>query len=462
MVSEMSESHDATFVPPSDLVAERSVLCSVLIGYGDCLEIVTQILNDEDFYLAPHQILFCAMKLIADKGLPISPETLHDQLCKMETDRSGDEWLQLMLQLMDTVPHDGHAAYHAGKVRHASIRRKAIYSAMDITRLASDVNTDTDDLLQLIDSQLSKLVESTAKKAGKTFKTIALNAMDRLTSPREEGIKLGYTDLDDMMLGAKPGQVTVIAGRPGSGKSAFVLNIVRKVARYQGVLFCSIEMPEDELLDRALVSDMKCSLAELRPLARNDDSREAVLEALAALSELPVTIDDSADQTLASIAQQARLARRTHGLGLIVVDYMQIIRSDRAKDSREQQVAAISWGLKRIAKQLNVPVIALAQLNRELEKRPDKTPRLSDLRESGAIEQNANVVLLIDRPGTWNDEHEETEAIVYVAKNRGGRTGKIDLYWDGPSATFREPESLAAGFHANDYPMDDPSVDFGP
>lgn len=433
---------DAEYIPPSDLNAERSVLCSILKGYGKSLELVTPILRDDDFYLQPHQVLYVAMKAVAERGEPVSIETMHNQLCKMETDRSGDDWLHLLMQIMDTVPFDGHAEYHANKVRHSSIRRKVIYATMDITRLANDVNAETDDLLQLIDSRLGKLAESSAKKAAKTLKDIALNAMDRLTSPREEGFRMGYGELDDMTLGMKPGQVTVIAGRPGCGKSAFVLNICRKVAQYQGVLFCSIEMPEDELLDRAIVSDLKVSLAELRPMARDDESRAAVLEVLHSLSALPVTIDDSADQTLASIAQQARLARRNHGLGLIIVDYLQLVRSDRPKESREQQVAAISWGLKRLAKQLNVHVIALAQLNREMEKRPDKTPRLSDLRESGAIEQNANVVLLIDQPGTWDEGREPHEVLIHVAKNRGGRTGKVDLFWDAKSATFREPDSV--------------------
>jgi len=449
----MSDSQEVGFMPPSDIKAERSVLCSVLLGFGECLELVTPILQDEDFYLEVHQVLFKAMKLVAERGEPISIDTLHVQLCKMETDRGGDDWIHLMSQVMDTVPHDGHAEFHANQVRAVSIRRRAIYAAMDITRLANNANAETDELLQLIDSQLGKLSESSTKKAGKTFRSLALTAMDRLASPREEGLKLGYMELDDMLGGAKPGQVIVIAARPGMGKSAFALNICRRVARYQGVLFCSIEMPEDELLDRAIVSDMKVSLSELRPLARNDESREQVLESLHTLSVLPVTIDDSPDQTIATIGQQARLARRTHGLGLIIVDYLQIIRSDSPKESREQQVAAISWGLKRLAKQLHVPVIGLAQLNREIEKRPDKTPRLSDLRESGAIEQNANVVILLDRPGQYDDNHEPHEAVAIVAKNRGGRTGKIDLHWDGPSATFREPESLAAGFGANDCEM---------
>lgn len=457
----MSTTQEATYLPPSDLEAERAVLCSVLVGFGATLDVAQGIIQAEDFYLEVHQQIFTAMKAVFEQGKPVSVETLHDELGRMKTDRDGDDWLRLLMQIMDAVPHEAHTAYHADKVRRMSVRRQVLYAAMEMTRTANEPHVEMDDLLQLVDSQLSKLVESSVKKSARTFKHIALTAMDRLTSPREEGIKLGYSELDDMLLGAKPGQVIILAARPGVGKSALAANICRYVARFQGVLFCSIEMPEDELLDRAIVSDLKVSLGELRPLARDDESRERVLEVLNTLSMLPVTIDDSADQTIASISQQARLARRNHGLGLIIVDYLQIIRTDKPKESREQQVSAISWGLKRLAKQMQVPVIALAQLNREIEKRPDKTPRLSDLRESGAIEQNANVVLLLDRPGNWDDGRADYEAIVYVAKNRGGKTGKIDLVWDGRSATFRNPE-FAGGFDMNDIDMDstyDPMAD---
>jgi replicative DNA helicase len=279
-----------------------------------------------------------------------------------------------------------------------------------------------------------------------TMPQIALRSMDRLTAERLPGISLGFTELDEMLDGAKPAQLILLAARPGVGKSAMAGNIVSHVAKQgRGVFMSSIEMSNDELFDRLLCAKLGVSLKELRPMARCEHDGPKVNDARHELTQLPITCSDAAEQTVSSIGAAARLVKRKHGVELIVVDYLQLVTPSNRRDSRELQVATIAWGLKCLAKQLNVPVLALAQLNREIDKRPDKTPRMSDLRESGALEQHAAVVLFLDRPGLWDQNADPDKAVLHVAKNRGGPVGRVDLKWDGRSATFRGCDDLAGG-----------------
>lgn len=445
-------SHDATKIPPSDLNAERAVLGSVLID-SRCLDGIVAIIRAEDFYLDAHQKIFAAVLALGQiNSSGIDALTVSAELTRRKQleDVGGNEYL---IQCLNGVPHAAHAAYYAGIVASKARLRSLIYTTSEILRESYEPHADAGELLQDGGDKILRLLEGQHGHDVETMREIALRSMDRLASEREQGIDLGFRDLDTMLYGAKPGQLILIAARPSVGKSALAGGIMFHVARSKPVFFASLEMTSDELFDRGLCSRLGISLSELRPHARDEQTSGNVDEARQALAALPITINDSTDQTVQSIAAQARILQRKQGLGMVIVDYLQLVTPANKRDPREQQVGQIAWGLKCMAKNLGVPVIALAQLNREIEKRPDKTPKLSDIRESGAIEQHSSVIVFLDRPAQWDpDKHEDHEAVLYVAKNRGGKTGKVDLAWTGRSATFTDPDLAAAdGFGLPDF-----------
>lgn len=426
-------------LPPQDLNAERGVLGSVLL-FGDILDEVTPILTDEMFYLDAHRKIYGGVKRLRQRGLVIDPVTLADQLTKSnELDEVGG--IPYLIQCLESVPHCAHAKYYAGIVRDKSINRRLIYSCTDVIAKAYDGNSETEELLLRAETSLQEILNDDRQESLTPISAAAIRAMDRLTSARPEGIDTGFTDLDSLVDGLKPGQLVVLAARPGVGKSAFAGNVTTNVSNAAPVFFASLEMTSDELIDRMAVSSLGISLGELRGWA-NGEQVDEVTTAVNQIGSLPIVINESPEQSVASITAQCRQMKRRSGLGLVIVDYLQLLTPSNSKDSREVQVSKIAWGLKGLAKSVGVPVIALAQLNREIDKRPDKTPRLSDLRESGGIEQAANVILFLDRPHVWEPSRSAHEAIIYVAKNRGGRTGRVDLLWEPRCATFRNQAKL--------------------
>jgi replicative DNA helicase len=447
---------DATQLPPSDLQAERAVIGAVLFD-SRCLDQIIAVVAADDFYLAAHQNIFAAMLKLGDAGstgidaLTVSAEL--ERRGQLE-EIGGDNYL---LKILGETIHAGHAKNYAGIVADKSRLRQLLYATSDIQAGVFRPHADAKDILQAGADRIMKLLERQTGSNAESMALVAMRSIDRLATLAEFGITLGFKELDDLLYGAKPGQLILIAARPSVGKSALAGGIMFHVARKHPVFFASLEMTSDELFDRGLCSRLGISLGELRPFARDKFSSAAVDEARQALSVLPIIIDDATDQTVQSIAAQARIIQRRQGLGLIIVDYLQLVTPANKRDPREQQVGGIAWGLKCLAKNLGVPVIALAQLNREIEKRPDKSPKLSDIRESGAIEQHSSVIVFLDRPGQWDpDKHDEDEAVLYVAKNRGGKTGKIDLKWTARSATFTDPDLQSADG------LDLPDIDFGP
>lgn len=423
-----------TQLPPQDLDAERAVLASLLIAPNRIDEVLS-VMQPADCYLDAHREILTAMAGLSERGTPIDHLTLSDALTRRGVldEIGGTDYLLRLLN--DEIPHAAHAAAHAATVRSASIMRQSIYACHEIMRDAYTPHADAIETLTKAADKLTNLLEfkpSTTETIGQ----IALRSMDRLVAERQSGLMLGYPELDGLTDGLKPGQLVILAARPSVGKTAWAGNVVHNVAHSVGVLFASIEMTNDELFDRMLCARLGISLKQLKPFARNEGG-DAVEEHRQHISGLHLRCEDNPIQTVSSITAAARLMKRQAGLGLIVVDYLQLITPNDKRAPREQQVGQIAWGLKCTAKQLGVPVLALAQLNREVEKRADKTPQLSDLRESGAIEQHAAVIMFLDRPAMWSpDKYDEDEATIYLKKNRGGPVGKIDLKWDGTSGTF--------------------------
>lgn len=449
----MSNLHDASKLPPQNLDAERSVLGSAMI-VCQCLDEVSQIITPDDFYLDAHRVIFkTILKMGANGADGIDALSVAAELEK--TGKAAEVGgIEYLIKIVDSIPHAGHAKYHAKIVREMANYRRAIYAMTEGLRNAYETRDTAAELIQNCAGQLQALLESKSGNSARVIHDIALESYDRYLSPVEPGVRLGFAELDSLYYGTERCQLMILAARPGVGKSALANNIVRHFANREPVFMASIEMTTTEVFDRLMCSDLGISLSELRAMARDEHERDKVDEVRNQLAQLPIVIDDSTQQTVAGIAAQCRLLKKRQGLGLIVVDYLQLIVPDNKRDSREQQVGKIAWDLKCLGKSLDVPVLALAQLNRDIEKRPDKRPRMADLRESGAIEQHAGKVMFIDRPALWDPEnHDKETADLWVEKNRGGRTGKVDLKWDGRSATFTQPESLAAGFGANDYAM---------
>lgn len=421
-------------LPPQDLDAERGVLGSVLL-FHEILADVVPVLRPEMFYLDQHRVMYEAMLELNADGTPIDPMLLADCLKKRGTleEVGGEKYL---IQVLESVPHCAHAKHYAELVRDRWLQRTVIYSCTEILREAYEASHDIESLMGSVQQKFDSLLNVHTTEGAVHISKYALRAMDRLASDKPPGIPFGFYDVDAFLDGLKPGQLIVIGARPGVGKSAFAGNSIIHVAQHSPVFFASLEMTGDELIDRMAASGLGISAGELKPWAMDERVGE-VNASLQQLGSLPILINESPEQSVASIAAQCRVMKRQMGLGLVVVDYLQLLTPANTRDSREVQVSKIAWGLKGLAKTLEVPVVALAQLSRDIDKRPDKTPRLSDLRESGGIEQSANVVLFLDRPHVWDPARNPKEAIVTIAKNRGGRIGRADLEWDGKTATFR-------------------------
>jgi replicative DNA helicase len=441
-------------VPPHALDAERAVLGGILLQ-NDALNIVTQILEPQDFYSRANGLLFEAMCELFRRGSPVDTVTLRAWLVDrgLLQKAGGDEHL---LSLTNTIPTVANIEEHAKIVREKSVVRRMIASCHEI---AAQGYGDYGDLDTFLDQAEKRIFEVGKERGGLPYehiKEIVLRTFDQVqqAAMRKEriiGLPTGLTKLDEMTAGLKGSELIIIAGRPGMGKTAFALNIALHAcqARRVPVGVFSLEMRKEELARRLLCSEARVDGGRLRTgmLSREEWSRLA--GAAGPLTELPIFIDDTASLTLMQLRSKARRLRAEHGLGLIVIDYLQLMRSGNKNDNREQEISEISRSLKALAKELDVPVIALSQLNRGVENRPgkDKRPQLADLRESGAIEQDADVILFVYRPEVYakdDDEHRKLHGLceVIVGKQRSGPTGIVRCRFFHEYTRF---ENLAEG-----------------
>lgn len=440
---------DSVQLPPQNLDAERGLLCSLLID-ATKLDDVSGIVTAEDFYLTAHRELFRTIQRLVNTAKPVDHLTVAEELNRAgQFEEIGG--VPYLLELSHCEPHAAHAVYYAKIIAGTAQRRALRYAAVEMIRDAHDA-PDIDDALAQAESRLHGIIEqqvgSTVTKIGDKL----IEVLERLDSPESPGIATGFCDLDRLIGGFKPGQLIVLAARTSVGKSAFAANIAQNVADDGvGVLYVSLEMSATDLILRFLSRKANVALTTLEnPKGLAADERERLVESANRLHHVPLFIDDTTPRTITQIAAVARLERRRHQVGLVIVDYLQLIQPEDRKIPREQQVAEMSRSLKTVARSLQVPVVALAQLNRGIEGRDDKRPRLSDLRESGAIEQDADLVLFLDRPATYNDKADPGEAKLYVSKHRNGRTGIVPLTWSGKFCEFcnaaLDYQSVDAGF----------------
>lgn len=436
-------------LPPQNLVAEQGVLGSILQD-NDVLHEVVPILTVEDFYRGTHQVVFRAIRDLYDLGKAVDGITLADELTRRDQLQAvgGTEALA---DIQNSVPHAANARYYAEIVRQKSIARQLIECANAILREGYSNNFTAEQLLEAAERRVFTIAEDQTKGDTVELRDVVMKAMDRIIARSESrhpvtGVASGFFDLDDLTGGFQPEQLVILAARPSMGKTAFALNICDHACVDLKVpgLFVSLEMGELELAERLICARSRVDGHKIRT-GQNMGTREIaqLSKGYDDLRNTPLFIDDTPARNMLQITANARRLKMRAGLGLIMVDYIQLIDSEETRDSRQEQIAKISRRLKALARELKVPVVALSQLNRAVENREDRRPRMADLRESGAIEQDADIVLLLHRPDYYDANDQPGIAEVIVAKNRNGATGSVKLTFLKNYTRFENSANIA-------------------
>ena len=445
-------------LPPQNLNAEMSVIASVLLMV-DAIDEVGE-LRAEHFYADRNQKLWQAITDLHAKGVRgLDVVTVAEELDRRKqlSEIGGTEYL---LELMQTVPNAANAKFYSRIVIDRWGQRNLICTCTDILERCYDGGTETADLIQEAEQRVLAMSDATATQSVVSIKDVMVEAyveiQARMKAGQAMGAPTGFEDLDKLIVGLCPNHLDVIAARPSIGKTALACKIALTFARRaEPVYFVTIEMGKADIAARLACIHGSLNAHELQEgrfsgnALEQNMKQDALLCAFGAVQQMPIYIDDDGGPTVAHIASNARRIKRKHGLGLVVIDYLQLIEPEDRKDIREQQVAKISKSLKKLAKELAVPVIVLAQLNRGVENREDKKPRLADLRESGSVEQDADVVMFLHRPEFYDPEDRRGEADLIVAKNRSGKTGTVTLGFRAESTQFTDfAEKAYAGAEA--------------
>lgn len=424
-------------VPPQNLDAEKSLLGAVLID-EETLADISEHVKPKDFYDKRHAMIFGGMMRLYEHHKPVDLLTLTDELKKKdELDTIGGS--AYLTELTNYVPTAAHAEAYAEMVAQKAVRRRLIRASAEISELGFDENTTTQELLEKAEAELFSVSDQSLKQDVVSIDTILTESFDRMEELHRNqgslrGIRTGYRDLDNMTAGLQRSDLIILAARPAMGKTTLVTNLAFNVATIakQPVLFFSLEMSKEQLVDRMLADASGVDAWNIRTGNLSDDDFSKLSEAMGEMSEAPIFIDDTPGLSVLEMRTKARRASHNQPLGLIIVDYLQLMQgSGRDNGNRVQEVSEISRGLKLIARELNVPLIALSQLNRSVETRTPPIPQLADLRESGSIEQDADIVSFIYRPGYYEPDNPEYENIteLIIAKHRNGPVGKIGLFF---------------------------------
>lgn len=416
-------------IPPNDTAAEQCVLGGMLLS-ADAIGQVVEFLRTVDFYRPAHATIYDAILTLYNRGEPVDPMTVTAALARTgDTERTGGA--PYLHTLVNTVPVAANAGYYARRVRELSDQRHLIALGTRITQIGFEGPRDTDD--NPLDRAGALFFDAVAgRTTGGVVSPAALvrETLEEIGSDVQAGLMTGFADLDRLLNGLHPGQLLIIAGRPGMGKSVIGMDIARSVALRQGhaVQVCNLEMSRVEVMKRVLSAETRIPFIRLRDESLAPHEWAQLTERGGAISEAPLFVDDSPGQTLTTIRASARRMKQRHNIKLIVVDYLQLMTSGRRVESRQQEVSDLSRGLKLLAKELEVPVVAISQLNRGPEQRTDKRPQLSDLRESGSLEQDPDVVILLHRDDYYDKESPRAgEADFIVAKHRNGPTDTITV-----------------------------------
>lgn len=428
-------------VPPHDLAAEVSVLGSILID-SEAIIHVAEILMADDFYEPAHKLIYEAMVFLFEQRKPIDAVTLSSQLKKTKH-LSNVGGASAIAKLTNEVSTSSNVTHYANLVAEASMRRSIISTSAELGELAFDESQESRDILDLTEQKIFAISQKQDREAFIPIKDTLAESFERLDEMQRNpnamrGIPTGLADLDNILAGFGKSNLLILAARPGMGKTALSLNIAQHMAvnERKKVGFFSLEMSKEELVDRLLVSQADIDAWRLKTGRLDQQDFMKLSDAMGVLADAEIYIDDKPGMTVFEMRTKARRLTMEHGLDFLVVDYLQLAHG-RTKDNRVQEVAEISQGLKNIARELRIPVLALSQLSRAIESRGEKTPQLSDLRESGSIEQDADAVMFLYR----KDDDIRESVNLKIAKHRHGSTGDIDLYFRGDRMRFYGLES---------------------
>lgn len=418
-------------IPPQSLESEEAVLGGILLN-NEVLDLAMERLKPEDFYRSAHRAIFDAMCSLAERNEPVDVVTLSQELRTHGTlDESGG--LDNLSRLSSSVPSSANLEYYSRVVRQMSLRRKAIHEASRVIEDAFNLEGDVEEFL---DTAEQRILGVSDYRVNPSFHRIgdvvqdSIKLVEHLYDKQEAvtGVTSGFTKLDEKTAGFQASDLIIIAARPSMGKTALALSMCQYagIDTHNAIALFSLEMSKEQLVMRMLCSAAKVDSSRVRTGNLGERDFPKLVDSASRLAEAPIFIDDTPALTVTEMRAKCRRLNRDTPLSLIIVDYLQLMRSPAYSSSREQEISDISRSLKALAKELNIPVIALSQLNRSLESRDDKRPRMSDLRESGAIEQDADVIMFIYRDEVYNPESiDKGVAELIISKQRNGPTGTV-------------------------------------
>jgi len=431
-------------VLPNDIEAEQAVLCCMLID-KEAVTSAIEILKADDFYREDNKEVFSAITDLFEKSAPIDLVSLNEQL-RLRGTLEAVGGIEYIADLSLKVPTSANIEYYAKLVEEKSILRKLIRSSTDIVNMGYAASEDVQTIVDSAETKIFDIVQKRNVKGFTPIKNILISNFEKLEELYNQkgfltGISYGFKDLDIKTAGLHNSDLILIAARPAMGKSAFCLNVAQHAAVHSKVpvAIFSLEMSKEQIVNRMLCCEAMIDANKMRTGKLEEDDWGKLAEAMSTLSDAPIYIDDNPGQTVMDIRAKCRRLKLEKGLGLIVIDYLQLMQgsSKRGGENRQQEVSDISRALKIMAKELDVPVITLSQLSRAPDARPDHRPVLSDLRESGAIEQDADIVMFLYRDDYYNPETEKKNiSEVILAKHRGGSTGTVELVWLGQYTKF--------------------------
>lgn len=436
-------------IPPQNLDAEMSLLGAVLID-DEVLANVSDRLKAADFYDKRHVTIYDAMFRLYEHHKPIDLLTLSDELKKKdELELVGGS--VYLTELTNYVPTAAHAEAYADMIAQKAVRRRLIKASSDIAELGFNEDKNIQELLETAESELFSVSDAGVKQDLVSLEYILTESFDRIEELHRDkgklrGVKTGYRDLDNLTAGLQKSDLLILAARPAMGKSTFALNMAYNIAsrEKQAVLVFSLEMSKEQLVDRMLAEAAGVDAWNIRTGNLSDDDFEKLSNAMGEMAEAPIFIDDTPGLTVLEMRTKARREAHNQPLGLIIVDYLQLMSGSRGMGNefnRVQEVSEISRGLKLIARELNVPVLALSQLSRSVESRNPQIPQLADLRESGSIEQDADLVMFMYREDYYNPETDRQHITdLIIAKHRNGPTGRLELYFHPERLRFMSLE----------------------
>lgn len=435
-------------IQPHNNDAEKSVIGAMLMD-RDVISDVADLLSKEDFYNAQYGILFENMVELYNEGRPVDLVTLSDRL-KMKDVPEDICSPSFIGEIMSDIVTSANAKNHAQIVQDKAVLRRLITLSEGIT---NDCFSDSDKVENILEDAEGKIFRLVQNRNGSSDFTpvsqIVVNVIGEIEEAARNkgkvtGLSTGFTDLDNMLTGLHGGELLLVAARPAMGKTAFVLNIAHDLAvvHKKPCAIFSLEMSKEQLISRMIAIDAMVDSKSMKLGNMPDEDWDKVIESVDDIARAPLFIDDNSSITISELRSKCRKLKQTQNIELIIIDYLQLMSSNRPVESRQQFISDVSRALKNIARELNVPVIALSQLSRAVDGRTDHKPVLSDLRESGAIEQDADVVMFIYRDEYYNPETttKPQTAEIIIAKQRNGETGSIDLRWIGKYTKFADPE----------------------